>query len=98
VLFTADLKSFADRLAATRKVDVSVKEEDSDVKIETEVTTAVVLTAPKEEVDVKVEEGLETKAAPKASRGKKRKGSAEGIIHASSTTTETRRMSRRTRQ
>jgi N-glycosylase/DNA lyase len=97
VLFTADLKSFADRLAATRKVDVSVKEEDSDVKIETEVTTAVVLTAPKE-VDVKVEEDLETKPAPKASRGKKRKGSAEGIIHASSTTTETRRVSRRTRQ
>ncbi|KAJ5191409.1 8-oxoguanine DNA glycosylase N-terminal [Penicillium cinerascens] len=97
VLFTADLRSFADRLAATKKVDVAVKEEDSEVKIETEVTTAVVLTAPKEEVDVKLEEEPEAKAAQKASRGKKRKGSTEDIIHASSTT-ETRRMSKRLRQ
>lgn len=97
VLFTADLRSFADRLAATKKVDMAVKEEDAEVKIETEVTTAVVLTAPKEEVDVKLEEEPETKPAQKASRGKKRKGSTEGIIHASSTT-ETRRMSKRLRQ
>ncbi|KAJ5323871.1 8-oxoguanine DNA glycosylase N-terminal [Penicillium atrosanguineum] len=96
VLFTADLRSFADRLAATKKVEVKVKEEDSEVKIETEVTTAVALTAPKEEVDVKLED-LEPKVAPKASRGKKRKGSTEGIVHAS-TTTETRRMSKRLRQ
>lgn len=96
MLFTADLRSFADRLAATKKVDVAVKEEDSEVKIETEVTTAVVLTAPKEEVDVKLEEP-ETKPAQKASRGKKRKGPTEDIIHASSTT-ETRRMSKRLRQ
>lgn len=97
MLFTADLRSFADRLAATKKVDVAVKEEDSEVKIETEVTTAVVLTAPKEEVDVKLEEKPEDKPAQKASRGKKRKGSTEDIIHASSTT-ETRRMSKRLRQ
>ena len=36
MLFTADLRSFADRLAATKKVDVSVKEEDSETKIKTE--------------------------------------------------------------
>lgn len=95
VLFTADLRSFADRLAATKKIDVKVKEEDSEVKIETEVTTAVALTAPKEEIDVKLED-LDSKLAPKAPRGKKRKGSIEGIVHAS-TTTETRRMSKRLR-
>lgn len=97
MLFTADLRSFADRLAATKKVDVAVKEEDSEVKIETEVMTAVVLTAPKEEVDVKLEEEPQTKPAQKASRGKKRKGPTEDIIHASSTT-ETRRVSKRLRQ
>ncbi|OQD72829.1 hypothetical protein PENDEC_c019G01419 [Penicillium decumbens] len=95
VLFTADLRSFADRLAATKKVDVTVKEEDSEVKIETEVTTAVALVAPKEQVDVKLES---PKAKPvKASREKKRKGSTDGVIHASSAT-ETRRTSKRLRK
>ncbi|KAJ6107706.1 8-oxoguanine DNA glycosylase N-terminal [Penicillium sp. IBT 18751x] len=94
VLFTADLRSFADRLAATKKVNVKVKEEDSEVKIETEVTTAVALTAPKEEVEVKLED-LEPKLA-ETSRGKKRKASTAEILHAS-TTTETRRMSKRLR-
>lgn len=95
VLFTADLRSFADRLAATKKVDVTVKEEDSEVKIETEVTTAVALVAPKEQVDVKLES---PKAKPvKASREKKRRGSTDGVIHASSTT-ETRRTSKRLRK
>jgi N-glycosylase/DNA lyase len=102
VLFTADLRSFADRLAATKKVDIKVKEEDSEVKIETEVTTAVTLTAPKEEADVetgevKVEEDLETKPALKSSRGKKRKMSTEDLVPAA-TTTETRRMSKRLRK
>lgn len=97
MLFTADLRSFADRLAATKKVNVSVKEEDSEIKIKTEVTAAVALTAPKEEpVDIKVE-GSETKPVAKAARGKKRKDSTEGIVHASQTT-ETRRVSKRLRR
>lgn len=97
MLFTADLRSFADRLAATKKVDVSVKEENSEIEIKTEVTTAVALTAPNEEaVDVKVED-IETKPATMATRGKKRKQSVEGIIHASQTT-ETRRVSKRLRR
>ncbi|KAJ5381102.1 N-glycosylase/DNA lyase [Penicillium cataractarum] len=96
VLFTADLRSFADRLAATKKVGVSVKEEDSEIKIKTEVTTAVALTAPKEEtVDIKVEDS-EDKPATKT-RGKKRKDSTEGIVLASQTT-ETRRVSKRLRR
>ncbi|KAF3396129.1 N-glycosylase/DNA lyase [Penicillium rolfsii] len=97
VLFTADLRSFADRLAATKKVDVSVKEGDSETKIKTEVTTAVVLTAPKEEnVDIKVEDS-ETKPATKTARSKKRKVLTESIVHASQTT-ETRRVSKRLRR
>lgn len=97
MLFTADLRSFADRLAATKKVDVSVKEEDLEIKIKTEVTTAVALTRPKEEtVDIKVEDS-ETKPATKTARSKKRKDSAEGIVHASQTT-ETRRVSKRLRR
>ncbi|GLI79104.1 8-oxoguanine glycosylase ogg1 [Penicillium ochrochloron] len=97
VLFTADLRSFADRLAATKKVNVSVKEDDSEIKIKTEVTAAVALTAPKEEpVDIKVEDS-ETKPVAKAARGKKRKDSTEGIVHASQTT-ETRRVSKRLRR
>lgn len=97
MLFTADLRSFADRLAATKKVDVSVKEEISEIEIKTEVTTAVALTAPKEEaVDVKVKD-IESKPATKATRGGKRKQLVEGIIHESQTT-ETRRVSKRLRR
>ncbi|KAJ5698324.1 8-oxoguanine DNA glycosylase [Penicillium macrosclerotiorum] len=95
VLFTADLRSFADRLAATKKVDVSVKEEDSGLQIKTEVTTAAVLTKS-QDVKIKVEDdkaALETKK----SRGKKRKESPDGIMHASQTT-ETRRASKRLRR
>lgn len=95
VLFTADLRSFADRLAATKKGSVAVKEEGEEVEVKTEVTTAVALTALKEEVDVKVEDA-ENKLATKASRRKKRKGTPEGVLHASSTT-ESRRMSKRLR-
>ena len=94
MLFTADLRSFADRLAATKKVDVSVKEENSEIEIKTEVTTAVALTAPNEEA---VDVNIETKPATKATRGKKRKQSVEGIIHTSQTT-ETRRVSKRLRR
>lgn len=97
MLFTADLRSFADRLAATKKVDVSVKEEASEIEIKTEVTAAVSLTAPKEEaVDIKTEH-LEIKPATKTARGKKRKESTEGVVYASQTT-ETRRLSKRLRR
>lgn len=96
VLFTADLRSFADRLATTKKVDVKVKEEDAEVKIETDVKTAVALTAPKAEAEVKVEDE-EKKPITKASASKKRKGPADSIIHAGQTT-ETRRTSKRLRR
>ena len=94
VLFTADLRSFADRLATTKKVDVKVKEEESDVKIETEVKTAVALTAPKVEAEVKNEQ---EKDIVKGTASKKRKAPAESIIHAGHTT-ETRRTSKRLRR
>ncbi|KAJ5100255.1 8-oxoguanine DNA glycosylase N-terminal [Penicillium angulare] len=97
VLFTADLRSFADRLAATKKVDVKVKEEDSKVEIKTEVTAAVAITAPKQEdVDVKLEE-TDSKPVIKQERGKKRKEAPDGVAHVSQTT-ETRRMSKRIRR
>ena len=97
VLFTADLRSFADRLAETKKVKVTAKDKEEDVEIKTEVTTAVELTAPKEEdIEVKTEPS-ETKPATKASRGKKRKGSPDSVVH-SAQTSETRRMSKRLRK
>lgn len=97
VLFTANLRSFADRLAATKKLDVDVTEEDGDVKIKTEVTTAVALATPKEE-DVDVDVGdSDSKPDIKGSPAKKRKGATEGIVHASSTA-ETRRVSKRLRR
>jgi N-glycosylase/DNA lyase len=95
VLFTANLRSFADRLAAT-KVEVAVKEDDSKVEIKTEVTTSMALTAPKhEDVTVKVEE-LESKPIVKKTV-KKRKATPDGVIHASQTS-ETRRTSKRLRR
>ncbi|KAJ5715939.1 8-oxoguanine DNA glycosylase N-terminal [Penicillium malachiteum] len=100
VLFTADLRSFADRLAATKKVDVTVKEDDSTVEIKTEVTTAVTLTALKQEEDVKVKvEEHEDMSLIEQPRGRKRKATPtpEEVKHESQTT-ETRRMSKRTRR
>ncbi|KAJ5635509.1 8-oxoguanine glycosylase ogg1 [Penicillium longicatenatum] len=95
VLFTANLRSFADRLAAT-KVEVAVKEDDSKVEIKTEVTTSMALTAPKhEDVTVKLEE-LESKPIVKKTV-KKRKATPDGVIHASQTS-ETRRTSKRLRR
>ncbi|CAG8116838.1 unnamed protein product [Penicillium olsonii] len=93
VLFTADLRTFADKLAATKKVDVRVKEEKSDVKIETTVTTGLTVDAPKEEdVDVKVKvEGIE----PAVKTPKKRR--AETLLPAAQTT-EVRRKSKRLRR
>lgn len=91
VLFTADLRTFADKLAATKKVDVRVKEEKSEIKIETKVTTGLALKASKEEdvdVKIKVEDAVKTP-------GKKRK-KADDILPVAQTT-ETRRTSKRLR-
>ncbi|EAW11943.1 8-oxoguanine glycosylase OGG1 [Aspergillus clavatus NRRL 1] len=92
VLFTADLRSFSDRLAvSTKKVDVkvAVKEEDDDknsvaVMAEVATSTATAVKRPASEVGVKSEKIEETKESLKA------------IIEASQTTT-TRRMSKRLR-
>ncbi|RAK94921.1 8-oxoguanine glycosylase OGG1 [Aspergillus ibericus CBS 121593] len=93
VLFTADLRTFSDRLAATtKKVEVKTevkKEEDGeeDVEIETEVTTAMAVPTkrPVDEDSVKVEEDDEVKPNGKPST----------LVQASQTTT--RRMSKRLR-
>ncbi|KAJ5318927.1 8-oxoguanine DNA glycosylase N-terminal [Penicillium brevicompactum] len=94
VLFTADLRTFADKLAATKKVDVKVKEEKSDVKIETTVTTELVLDDPKKEEDgdvkVKIEDIDQATTTPK-----KRKAD---ILLPAAKTTETRRTSKRLRR
>jgi N-glycosylase/DNA lyase len=97
VLFTADLRTFADKLAATKKIDVKVRVEDeeSDVKFETKVTTDLSLEVPKEEdVDVKVK--VEDIDDAKKPSGKKRK-EADNIVTAAQTT-ETRRVSKRLRR
>jgi N-glycosylase/DNA lyase len=92
VLFTADLRTFADKLAATKKVDVKVKDEESDIKVEAKVTAAVSLKIPKEEdVDVKVK--VEDIDDAKKPSGKKRK-EAETTVPTVQTTA-TRRMSKR---
>lgn len=94
VLFTADLRTFADKLAATKKVDVRVKEEKSDVKIETKVTTGLALKAKEEDVDMKIKVEDITDHAVKTPSKKRKK--AEDILPAVQTT-ETRRMSKRLR-
>lgn len=93
VLFTADLRTFADKLAATKKVDVKVKEEDSTVKIETKVTTAVSLKAPKEE-DLAAKVKVEDIDDAKKPNGKRRKDDIVPVTQ----TTEIRRMSKRLRR
>lgn len=93
MLFTADLRTFADKLAATKKIDVHVKEDPSDIKIETQVTTGLALKAPKEEdveVKVKVEDIDHATDTPR----KKRKADILPVAQ----TTETRRMSKRLRR
>ena len=92
VLFTADLRTFADKLAATKKVDVKVKDEDSDIKVEARVTTAVSLKVPKEE-DVVMKVKVEDIDDAQKPSGKKRK-EAETIVSTAQTTV-TRRMSKR---
>jgi len=94
VLFTADLRSFADRLEATKKVKIEAKdvENGEGVEIKSEVETAVALKLPKEEGDVQVKiEG----GQGGTEKSKKRK-KPNAIVHASQTT-ETRRMSKRLR-
>ena len=57
VLFTADLRAFSDRLAASKaktKVEVDIKEEEDDAKIQMKVTTAT-LKRPLSEDEVKAE-------------------------------------------
>ena len=76
---------------------MTVKEDDSAVEIKTEVTTAVTLVKTEED-DVKVKiDDSESLPATKGSRGKKRKVTSDGIMHASQTTA-TRRMSKRIRR
>ncbi|KAJ5653551.1 DNA N-glycosylase [Penicillium lividum] len=97
VLFTANLRSFADRLAAT-KVEAVVKEDDSKIEIKTEIkteVTEVVLIAPKHDADVKLEEP-ESKLIIKNNE-KKRKATPDRAMHVSRTT-ETRRTSKRLRR
>lgn len=92
VLFTADLRSFADRLVATKKVEVEAKEDKvkQEVEVKTEVTTAVALGVPE---DAKVE--VEDKVEGRKTNGMKRKN-PDAIIHTSQST-ETRRTSKRLR-
>ena len=92
VLFTADLRTFSDRLAATtsKKVDVKVEKDDKEgVEVETKVTTAIAVPTkrPIDEEGVKAEEEGETKE----------KEELNTIVQASQTTT-TRRMSKRLRK
>lgn len=95
VLFTADLRTFADKLAATKKVDVKLKDEETDIKVETKVTTTLSLKVPKEEdIDVKVK--VEDIDDAKKPISRKRKG-VENIVSAGQIT-ETRRMSKRLRR
>lgn len=95
VLFTADLRTFSDRLASSKKskldVDVNVKEEkDDDVEVETKVTTAVALKRSASD------EGDGDEKKVKAEDDKETKEELNGIVNASQTTT-TRRMSKRLR-
>ncbi|GLA01900.1 8-oxoguanine glycosylase ogg1 [Aspergillus niger] len=92
VLFTADLRTFSDRLAATtsKKVDVKVEKDDKEgVEVETKVITAIAVPTkrPIDEEGVKAEEEDETKEKEKLNT----------IVQASQTTT-TRRMSKRLRK
>ncbi|PLN79311.1 DNA glycosylase [Aspergillus taichungensis] len=105
VLFTADLKSFSDRLAASKKsgvkVDVKVKEEPTDagqVEVETKVTTAVAVKreAPDDGVKTEPEDGMKTELengvkTESADEGKEDVGAVAKV----SQTRTTRRMSKR---
>lgn len=95
MLFTADLRSFADRLAATKKVEVQANEDKvkEELEIKTNATSTVALKVPDDgHVKVKVEDTNENTGKAKGQKRKK----PDAIIHASQTT-ETRRMSKRLR-
>ncbi|PYH48801.1 8-oxoguanine glycosylase OGG1 [Aspergillus saccharolyticus JOP 1030-1] len=89
VLFTANLRSFSDRLAATSSnvgVKVEVKEEeDEGVEVKTEVTTATTIPVKR----AGSENGVEIKAEDEKD--------THAVLQASQTTT-TRRMSKRLRK
>ncbi|OJJ47041.1 hypothetical protein ASPZODRAFT_131975 [Penicilliopsis zonata CBS 506.65] len=57
VLFTADLKTFSDRLSASKKmkVDIDVKEEKDHLELDMKVTTAIAIKRPAEDDEIKVE-------------------------------------------
>ena len=95
---TAPDLSNGDEMARRKAWPTGVAAAD-DVKIKTEVTTAVALTAPKHEESngIKAEETEEKKPVTKAPAGKKRKAGADGVLHAAQST-ETRRMSKRLRR
>ncbi|PLB46030.1 DNA N-glycosylase [Aspergillus steynii IBT 23096] len=90
VLFTADLRSFSDRLAPKKgKVEVDVKEEDDkgEVKLETTVTTSTVALKRSATED----DGIKTEPVDDES-----KENLKAVVQAAQTTT-TRRMPKRLR-
>ena len=96
VLFTADLRPFADRVVSTKKMGVVLKDTKEEAGVKTEVTASVALTATEGVgIHVKIED-LDTKSLVKAARGTKRKGRPDGIVHFSQV--KTRRMSMQHRQ
>lgn len=97
MLFTADLRSFSDRLAASKKskveVDVDIKEErNDDFEVETKVTTALAVKRSLPAGDDK-DEMKKVKKEGKDDE-EETKGKLNGVAQASQTTT-TRRMSKR---
>lgn len=96
VLFTADLRSFSDRLAASKKskveVDVDVKEENNDdLEVETKVTTAL---AVKRSLPDDNKDGMKRVKQEVEDDEKETKGDLNGVVKASRTTS-TRRVSKR---
>lgn len=96
MLFTADLRSFSDRLAASKKskveVDVDVKEENNDdLEVETKVTTAL---AVKRSLPDDNKDGMKRVKQEVEDDEKETKGDLNGVVKASRTTS-TRRVSKR---
>lgn len=87
VLFTADLRTFSDRLVASKaEVSLDVQAKEGSVKVETNVTTTAAVKRPKEEDEAEM--------VPKHEN----QDEADVLIHVSrTTTTTTRRMSKRLR-
>lgn len=90
VLFTADLKTFSERLGSSKKIkaEVNVKKEEErqeDIKVQTKVTTTV---ATKRKI--KEEEDSSADGETKKAKGK--------VAIQASETTQTRRTSKRLRK